>query len=190
MIANFFRLGQLTWPGDLTWHDLGSKISHIVQNWCTKSYPKRRGATRRGFLFTRKKRDRVVTYAPPPTGAKVKVVQYDLSPLKKFLYMSYCATVYCLHHWHVFNVSVINKFKVCLNNAARMFFGYERFCSASAMHVREGIDSFDVMFRKSSWIFLRRLGLTKNTVLSALVNSDVSIRSRYRAVWNRALLAV
>ena len=110
--------------------------------------------------------------------------------VKKFLYMSYCATVYCLHLWHVFNVSVINKFKVCLNNAARMFFGYERFCSASAMHVREGIDSFDVMFRKSSWIFLRRLGLTKNTVLSALVNSDVSIRSRYRAVWNRALLAV
>ena len=33
-IANFFRHCQLAWPGDLTWSDLGSKISHIVQNWC------------------------------------------------------------------------------------------------------------------------------------------------------------
>ena len=101
--------------------------------------------------------------------------------VKKILFMTYCTSAYCLHLWHVFNVSVINKFKVCLNNAARMFFGYDRFCSASAMHVCEGIDNFHVMLRKASWGFIRRLYLSKNKVSNALVDSDVSKCSRYRA---------
>ena len=69
---HFLRHGQLMWPGDLTWSDLGSKISHIVQNWCAKSYAKRCGATRRGFLVMRKKTWEGGNICPPPTGAKVK----------------------------------------------------------------------------------------------------------------------
>ena len=67
----FLRQGQFKWPGDVTWGDLGSKISHVVQNWCAKSCAKRHGATRRGFIVMRKKkRERVVT-CPPPLGQRL-----------------------------------------------------------------------------------------------------------------------
>ena len=108
--------------------------------------------------------------------------------VKRFLFMTYCSSVYCCHLWRVYSASVLNKFKVCLNNAARMFFGYDKFCSASAMYVCEGIDNFDVMFRKASWGFVQRIRASENRIINALVSSDVSCSSTFVARWNRALL--
>ena len=108
--------------------------------------------------------------------------------VKRYLFTTYCAIVYCVQLWRVYSASVLKKFKVCLNNAARMFFGYSRYCSASAMYVCEGIDNFDMMFRKAAWIFIQRLRSSTNIVINSLVNSDVGIRSAFRATWNSALL--
>ena len=108
--------------------------------------------------------------------------------VKKYLFTTYCATVYCVHLWRVYSASVIRKFKVCLNNAARIFFGYARFCSASAMYVCEGIDNFDVMYRKAAWGFMQRLYASENAIIDVLVNSDLGRCSPLRAAWNRALL--
>ena len=85
-------------------------------------------------------------------------------------------------------MSVLKKFKVCLNNAARMFFGYDRFCSASAMYVCEGVDNFDVMFRKAAWGFIQRLRSSGNCIINSLVDSDLGSRSALRATWDRALM--
>ena len=46
---------------------------------------KRRGATRRGFLFIRKQRERVVTYALPPLGRRLTYLPFDISNQSKFL---------------------------------------------------------------------------------------------------------
>ena len=108
--------------------------------------------------------------------------------VKKYLFTTYCATVYCAHLWRVYSASVIKKFKVCLNNAARIFFGYDRFCSASAMYVCEGIDNFDVMYRKAAWSFMQRLCASENVIIAVLVKSDIAHRSPLRAAWNEALL--
>ena len=89
----------------------------------------------------------------------------------------------------MYSASVIRKFKVCLNNAARLFFGYDRFCSASAMHVCEGIDNFDTMYRKAAWGFNQRLCSSKNSIINSLFDSDVGRRSPFRASWNDAYLA-
>ena len=110
-------------------------------------------------------------------------------PVRRYLFTTYCATVYCAHLWRVYSASVLRKFKVCLNNAARLFFGYERFCSASAMYVCEGIDNFNTMFRKAAWGFIQRLCSSENSIINVLVNSDMGKRSAFRATWNRALLA-
>ena len=56
--------------------------------------------------------------------------------VKKYLYLMYCSNVSSVHLWHWYRVAVLRKFVVCFNNATRMFFGYERFCSASNMFVR------------------------------------------------------
>ena len=42
--------------------------------------------------------------------------------VKRHLFSSYCASVYCVYLWRVYNASVFKKFKVCLNNAVRLFF--------------------------------------------------------------------
>ena len=46
--------------------------------------------------------------------------------VKKCLYNAYCSNVSYIHLWHSYHLSDLRKFKVCFNNAARMFFGYER----------------------------------------------------------------
>lgn len=107
--------------------------------------------------------------------------------VKKMLYNAYCASVYCIHLWHSFHVSVINKFKVCHNNATRMFFGYDKFCSASAMFVDERVDNLDVMYRKAAWGFSCRLRSSDNRIMSTLYNSDLACTSSIRRAWNKAL---
>ena len=109
--------------------------------------------------------------------------------VKRFLFTTYCATVYCVQLWRVYTVSVLKKFKVCLNNAARIFFGYPRFCSASAMYVSECIDNYDVMFRKAAWGFIQRLRSSDNCIINSLVDSDLGSRSALRATWDRALMS-
>ena len=105
-------------------------------------------------------------------------------PVKRYLFASYCANVYCVHLWRAYNVSVFRKFKVCLNNAVRLFFGYDRFCSASAMYTCEGIDNVDVMFRKAAYGFMKRIDASDNCIIAKIVGSDLCNYSPYRRLWN------
>ena len=70
---------------------------------------------------------------------------------------------------------MVKKFIVCFNNAAIMFFGYDRFCSASNMFVYERNDNFGVMYHKAVFQFMRRLGQSDNRIVAALFNSDLAI---------------
>ena len=67
-------------------------------------------------------------------------------PVKKYLYNKYCTNIGNMHLWHSYHMSALKKFKVCFNNAARMFFGYDKFCSASNMFVQEGIYGYCHLF--------------------------------------------
>jgi len=107
--------------------------------------------------------------------------------VKRYLYNTYCSNVSCVHLWHSFHVSVIKKFKVCFNNAARMFFGYDRFCSASGMFVQERIDNFDATYRKAVWGFMVRLEKSENRIVSTLFHSDLSVGSSIRRAWTKML---
>ena len=92
-----------------------------------------------------------------------------------------------VHLWHSHRASVVKKFIVCFNNAARMFFGYDRFCTASNMFVYERIDNFDAMYRKAVFQFMRRLGQSDNRIVAALFSSDLAYVSSIRKVWSTAL---
>ena len=82
--------------------------------------------------------------------------------VKRYLYKTYCSNVSCMHLWHSFHMSDLSKFKVCFNNAARMFFGYDRFCSASNMFVQERISGYAATYRKSVWSFVSRVMKSDN----------------------------
>ena len=107
--------------------------------------------------------------------------------VKKCLYSAYCSNVSCMHLWHSFHASVLTKFKVCFNNAARMFFGYDRFCSASNMFVQESLPGFDALYRKAVWNFVSRLGRSTNRIVSCLFFSDLAYTSSIRKAWSRSL---
>ena len=107
--------------------------------------------------------------------------------VKRYLYSTYCSNVTCIHLWHSFHVTDLTKFKVCFNNAARMFFGYDRFCSASNMFVQERIYGYDATYRKSVWNFVTRLRESDNRIISSLFHSDLALTSSIRKVWSKAL---
>ena len=123
------------------------------------------------------------------TNSLIRKLSMCSYPVKRYVFTSYCATVYCVHIWRVYRASVVKKFKVCLNNAARIFFGYDRFCSASAMYVCEHAANLDVVLRKAAWGFLRRICSSRNNIIRSLVDSDLGKSSAFRALWNRALLS-
>ena len=108
-------------------------------------------------------------------------------PVKRYLYTTYCSSVSSVHLWHSHRVSVLRKFVVCFNNAARMFFAYDRFCSASSMFVQERMDNFHAMRRKNVFRFMIRLSRSSNRIISALFHSDMASLSSLRKVWNSVL---
>ena len=61
----------LTWPGDLTFSDLGLKFLHKVSNSIVSRYWKNGGAARRRFSAIRENR-RGGHFCPPPSSARVK----------------------------------------------------------------------------------------------------------------------
>ena len=56
----------LTWPGDLTFGDLGLKFLHKVSNSIVSRYWKNGGAARRRFSAIREKPEGWAFFAPPP----------------------------------------------------------------------------------------------------------------------------
>ena len=107
--------------------------------------------------------------------------------VKRYLYNTYCSNVSCLHLWHSFHVADLSKFKVCFNNAARLFFGYDRSCSASGMFVQERLTGFDATYRKSVWNFVSRISKSENCIIYSLFFSDLASTSPIRKAWSRAL---
>ena len=108
-------------------------------------------------------------------------------PVKKCLYNAYCANVCNVHLWHSYRSSVLKKFVVCFNNAARMFFGYARYCSASGMFVQERIDNFSALYRKSVFSFMTRLAQSGNRLVCSLRDSDIPLLSSIQKAWSDAL---
>ena len=107
--------------------------------------------------------------------------------VKQFLYTTYRSNISGVQLWHSHRASVLRKFIVCFNNAVRMFFGYDRFCSASNMFVSERIDNFCAMRRKAVFGFLNRLSQSSNRIVSALFASDLAYYSSVRKVWTTVL---
>ena len=107
--------------------------------------------------------------------------------VKKYLYNTYCSNISYMHLWHSYHISIIRKFKVCYNNAARMFLGYPKYCSASGMFVQEGVNGFDAAYRKAVWNFLSRLGNSENRIMSTLYDGDIARTSPMRKAWSVAL---
>ena len=64
----------LTWPGDLTFGDLGLKFLHKVSNSILSRYWKNGGDARRRFIAISEKPEGRAFFAPPPPPPPVRVL--------------------------------------------------------------------------------------------------------------------
>ena len=122
----------------------------------------------------------------------IKKFSFCTYQVKKYLYSMYCWNVSGVHQWHSHRVSVLRKFIVCFNNAARMSFGFARFSCASSMYVNERNDNFWAMYRKAVFGFMTRIGQFCNSIIASLFrlfHGDLRFLSSIRQTWSTALFA-
>ena len=68
-----------------------------------------------------------------------------------------------------------------------MFFGYDRYCSASNMFVSERIDNFGAVYRKAVYGFIVRLRQSDNRIVLKVFGGDFAVHSSVRKAWFNAL---
>ena len=79
------RWRHLTWPGDLTWYDLGPKFLHKMRKGWMNSYAKFGGAARRHFsAIWEKPMGGGGTYVPPPAVRGLKFSFWNCRYIKRY----------------------------------------------------------------------------------------------------------
>ena len=95
-------------------------------------------------------------------------------PVLSTLYKSYCAPSYCSFLWCNYTDTMYNKLKIAHNNVFRKLFGYKRRDSATAMFINNNMDNLDVMIRKNTYGFIKRLNASTNCIIQCFIyNSTV-----------------
>ncbi|XP_006814515.1 uncharacterized protein LOC102809399 [Saccoglossus kowalevskii] len=93
--------------------------------------------------------------------------------VKLLLFKTFCSSLYCCQLWCMYRKSTVNALRVSYNNAFRKLLGYARDCSASTMFVENRTNTFTSLYRKLIYAFMERLRTSNNTLVCALLNSDV-----------------
>ena len=106
--------------------------------------------------------------------------------VKKTLFNSYCASMYCPHLWVNYTKCMYNKLKVAYNNVFRRLLGYRKFDSASHMFVTNRLDNFEVKLRKSVYKFMQRLTASNNDLISTLSAIDQASNGMWYQ-WSKSL---
>ena len=91
--------------------------------------------------------------------------------VKKFLFKSYCSNLYCSHLWWHYTKSSENKVCVAYNKGLKTFLGYDYMYSSKAMFCENGLDSYEVMYRKYMYGFYNRCHNVSNEMVFNIVNS-------------------
>ena len=104
---------------------------------------------------------------------------------KLLLFQSFCTSFYLSHLWYRYPEYIYRRFKVAYNNMFRKFLGLPRNCSASGMLVRNRVENFEALHRKSFALFFIRLDLCTNKFVSSFLCSDAWYVSPLRSIITR-----
>ena len=85
--------------------------------------------------------------------------------VKCMVFKVYCHQLYGAHLWFNHTASALRKLKVAYNNAARIFLGFDKRCSASAMFVTNNLYNFDALRRKQMYGFTSCLLRSVNMIV-------------------------
>ncbi|CAL8135222.1 unnamed protein product [Orchesella dallaii] len=82
---------------------------------------------------------------------------------------------------------MVDKVKVAYNDSFRLIMGYSRKYSASLMFSENCVNDFHAMRRVAAYSLLRRTAESDNAILTAIINSNIFLRSSISLSWKRML---
>ena len=107
--------------------------------------------------------------------------------VKCYLFKTYCSTLYCAPMWFDCTKTALKKLKVAYNNSLRRFMRLPWRNSASEMFVNLNIRSFDEMLRIFTFVFMSRVIVSNNLLISNIYNSPCRLYSNIWSWWDSIL---
>lgn len=97
--------------------------------------------------------------------------------VKCMLFNTYISNFYMTYLWCTYNNEPFHKFRMAYNNTFRTLFKLDRLCSISGeLHLRR-LYTCEELQQKLLYRFFIRVYMSKNDIMSAIVNSDISTRN-------------
>jgi Reverse transcriptase (RNA-dependent DNA polymerase) len=94
--------------------------------------------------------------------------------VKLRLFTSYCMCVFGSALWSHFSTDCISKFRSCYHKCIKMFFGYKRMHSVTAMLFELSLPSFNTLLHNCRVIYLRQMSSSVNDVIVHLTQTCLS----------------
>ena len=117
----------------------------------------------------------------------VKLSKQCTHDVKKYLFTTYCSSIYGCPLWCSYKSADYKKASVAYNDVYRSLFNIRRGESISSIFVSNNIHSFNVLVRKYIFSFRKRLLLSSNNILKCIINSVFFTTSQMTYQWNQLL---
>lgn len=86
------------------------------------------------------------------------------------LFRSYCVCLYGTARWKTYTCSSIRKFRSCYHKCMKMFFGYHRMCSVTAILLELQLSSFDTLLHNYRYSFHMQWKSSDNAVVKHFIS--------------------
>ena len=90
------------------------------------------------------------------------------SQVKLRLFRSYCICFYDIALWKNFHVTILDKLASAYVKCLKLFFGFPKYCSVSAMLIQLGLPSFNTLLHNAKIGFMNRFSRKTGTVVDAI----------------------
>ena len=107
--------------------------------------------------------------------------------VKRYLFQTYCSTIYCCSLWTKFKNVTLNRIRVNYNNILRRMVGVPTFSSASQLFSLLDLKGFHELRRRACYSLMTRLRGSSNSVVSDVIHSDARLTSDIWRTWHMLL---
>ena len=88
--------------------------------------------------------------------------------VKTNLFKTFCLCFYDIALWKTFKVGTMNKFRSCYNKCVKLFFGYQRLDSVTAMLFELALPTFDTILINCKQRYINCCNSVKNSLVACV----------------------
>ena len=106
-----------------------------------------------------------------------------IDDVKIKLFSTFCSSMHTAQLWWNHSVYSIHRLHVCYNNVFRRLLGLPKYCSASAVLAQRLTPDCKAVIRNLVYKFMSRLDKPRNSLIIAVLGTDIRWKSRIRRQW-------